>query len=141
MTLFLDTEFNEFGGALISIALVSDDCREGSEFYEVRDLPTNPTPFVKEHVIPVLEKEPVPDTVLQKALLEYLNRHAGQIIIADWNEDLIHLLPLLSASPGWAYRIPLTLRLINAGPLQSDVPHNALHDARALRHWYQQIHG
>lgn len=137
MTLFLDTEFNGFGGNLISIALVSDYGRKGDEFYAMRALPDSPTPFVREHVLPVLGAKSLSDAVLQKRLLNYLHRHKGELIVMDWYEDLTHFLNLLATDPGWAYRLDLSFRLINPGePLQSKVPHNALSDAHALMRWY-----
>ena len=55
MILFIDCEFNEFKGELISMALVSED---GKEFYEV--LPCkNPGDWVKENVLPILNKSSV----------------------------------------------------------------------------------
>ena len=53
--LYIDCEFNEFGGQLISMALVTGT---GFEFYEVLDCP-NPGPWVKDNVIPILGKEPI----------------------------------------------------------------------------------
>lgn len=139
MTIFLDCEFNGFGGTLISIGMVSDDGRPGAEFYAVRTLPTAIHPWVTEHVIPVLGKKPEPDNVIQKRLLAYLSAHAGQVIVADWFEDLTNFLQLLSAGPGWAYRFNLDLKLLNTGgEIASATPHNALSDAHALMAWYQQ---
>jgi hypothetical protein len=37
--LFLDAEFNSFGGALISIGLV---CADGQDWYEVAEIPAEP---------------------------------------------------------------------------------------------------
>jgi hypothetical protein len=55
MNLFLDCEFNGFGGELISMALVDGD---GNYFYEV--LPClEPINWVKENVLPMLDKQPV----------------------------------------------------------------------------------
>lgn len=137
MTLFLDTEFNGFGGELISIALVSDNGRNANEFYAVRPLPESPTPWVQEHVLPVLGANPIPDVVLRQCLLDYLYQHKGELIVMDWYEDLTLFLNLLTTEPGRAYRLDLSFRLIHPnGSLDSKVPHNALHDARALMHWY-----
>ena len=55
MRIYIDTEFNEFKGELISMALVAED---GEEFYEVLHC-ANPKGWVAEHVMPFLEKEPV----------------------------------------------------------------------------------
>lgn len=51
MNLYIDCEFNGFGGQLISMALVAED---GTEFYEVVPLLEEVTPWVAEHVMPVL---------------------------------------------------------------------------------------
>jgi hypothetical protein len=48
MNYFLGTEFNGFGGALISLALVRED---GAEFYAATAC-ANPRSWVKENVIP-----------------------------------------------------------------------------------------
>src|SRR4051812_14489044 len=53
LDIFMDAEFNGFGGDLISIALV---CADGQEWYEVAEVPAEPHPFVVEHVLPVLGK-------------------------------------------------------------------------------------
>lgn len=136
MTVFVDTEFNGFGGTLISIGLVSDHER-CDDFYAVYDIPEHPTPWVAENVLPVLGTKPTPGAVFKKKLMDYLYRHTGETIVGDWHEDLIHLLRLLETSPGEAYRPDLTLRLVRpTEPLQSAVPHHALHDARALMRWY-----
>lgn len=137
MTLFLDTEFNGFGGELISIALVSDDGRKDDAFYAVRAIPKRPTPWVSENVLPVLCAKPIADSLLQRKLLDYLYHHTAETIVADWHEDLIHLLRLLETSRGHAYRPDITLRLVRpTEPIESEVPHNALHDAHALKRWF-----
>lgn len=138
MTLFLDTEFNGFGsGELISLALVSDSGQLNSEFYEVLSAPKNATPWVAANVIPVLAKTPISTAAFQKKLVNFLYQHAGEPIIADWHEDLICFLQMLSTAPGHAYRLNLTLRLVTPSePLPSLTPHNALSDARALRDWW-----
>lgn len=140
MTIFLDCEFNGFGGELISIAMVSDDGAPKHELYAVRKPPENPTPWVQEHVLPVLGRRPVNDATLQRQVLDYLGLRNRQTIVADWPEDLIHLPRLLSASAGYAYRLELTMRLVRTDTnLQSKIPHNALSDARALMFWHRRF--
>ena len=57
MKYFLDTEFNEFGGELISLALVRED---GESIYLVYpDLPEYGA-WVKEHVVPIIWSIPSP---------------------------------------------------------------------------------
>lgn len=134
MTLFLDTEFNGFGGALISIALVSD---KGDAFYAVRQLPQSLHPWVAEHVVPFLNQQPESDDSLQTRLIEFLRAHENERMVGHWPEDFIHLLQLLSAGAGRAYPLTLNMQLVKASQLQSEVPHNALSDARALGLWFR----
>lgn len=136
MTLFLDTEFNGFDGQLISIALVSDEGGRGSEFYAVCELPERVTPFVLENVLLHLDKRPEPETVVRGRLLDFLHKHQQERIIADWPHDFIHLLQLLCVPGGRAHVLGITMQLVSTDNLESDVPHNALSDARALMRWY-----
>lgn len=139
MTIFLDTEFNGFGGSLISIAMVSDQRGRNSEFYGVCELPAYVHPWVEEHVLPVLAKAPEPDISLQRRMLDYLTVHSGETIIADWPEDFVHLLYLLCEPGGRAHRPAIEMRLVRGVEIVSKVPHNALSDARALMEWHQSL--
>ena len=72
------------------------------------------------------------------ALSAWLDHDAAPEIIADWPEDLAHIAMLLIIGPGQMLSVPpLTLRFepLNnfSTAATSAVPHNALHDARALR--------
>jgi hypothetical protein len=136
MALYLDTEFNGFGGALISIALVSDMGGKNSEFYGVRHLPSKIHPWVAEHVVPFIVQEPDDDHVLKSRLAQFLRYHEGEPIIADWPEDFVHLLYCLCEPNGVSQRIELDMRLIESGEIKPEIPHNALSDARALMHWH-----
>lgn len=137
MTLYLDTEFTTFKGSLISLALVSTD---GSEFYGVVSPPPEEVihPWVKEHVMPILGQEPEPYDKFCTRLACYLRTRQDQRIIADWPEDLAHLLNCLCKPEGVSYKLQLDLALIESGPLTSRIPHNALFDARALMEWHQE---
>ncbi len=89
-----------------------------------------------ENVIPALDAAPISDVMLQQRLLNYLHRHKGEFIVMDWYEDLALFLNLLATAPGRAYQPDLSFRLIDPDEaLESNVPHNALHDARALMRW------
>lgn len=108
----------------------------------MRCLPANPTPWVSDNVIPVLNEDPIDDTDLRMKLYEYLHQHTGEPILADWHEDLVHLLQLLETSPGRAYPSGLILQLVRPDThLTSLVPHNALSDARGLMRWFQKLLG
>ena len=56
MRYFLDTEYNGFGGALLSLALVPEDGSE--EFYVTLACDTPIDPWVERHVIPYLDMVP-----------------------------------------------------------------------------------
>ena len=133
MKMWLDCEFNGFGGRLISMGIAAAD---GNEFYEVLECP-EPTAWVAEHVIPVLNKPAVAFTVLQAGLVAFLNQYPAPEIVADWPEDFIHLNRALLAGVGKTYKVPnFTMVLKYDLPPTSKVskvPHNALEDARALR--------
>ncbi|MEP3278344.1 MAG: hypothetical protein ABJN26_00170 [Stappiaceae bacterium] len=77
--LYLDTEFNGFGGELISIALVNGE----SAFYEVLEIDGQYEPWVAENVIPILEKEPISKEVLRYWLFKFLGEFDNPTIYAD----------------------------------------------------------
>jgi len=133
--LYLDTEFNGFGGELISIGIVSSTT--GEEFYVVRNLPQKIDPWVRENVLPYLISTSVDDYILRSTLYNFLKRHEGEPIVADWPEDFTHLLNLICEPNGFMLSLELDMRLIKSGDLKSNIPHNAMSDARALMHWHQ----
>jgi hypothetical protein len=142
MRYFLDTEFNGFGGALISLALVPEDGDQ--EFYVSLPLPDQIDPWVAQNVIPYLRFVP-PGTDLalnrvdaSRHLEAYLAHDPDPLIIADWPDDLAHFCQMLLTGPGEIITLPrLRLELINgagfSAAANSKMPHNALHDARALK--------
>lgn len=142
MRYFLDTEFNGFGGALLSLALVAED---GAEFYVALECDDPIHPWVERNVIPYLDHVPVGlqsprigrDQAAQ-ALSHYLLVDPSPEILADWPDDIAYFCSLLTPGPAQIVPVPpLTFRLIPLGGFStaqnSAVPHNALHDARALR--------
>lgn len=145
MRYFLDTEFNGFGGALISIALVPE--YGDQEFYTSLPLPDEIHPWVAQHVIPYLRHVPMGvdyDLTRAHAALhigEYLQGDDAPYIIADWPEDIAQFCMLLLTGPGDMIAVRgLKFELANrpgfSSAANSKVPHNALHDARALKKFY-----
>ena len=72
------------------------------------------------------------------ALSDYLATDPEPEFLADWPEDIAQFCNLLMTGPGMMIPIPplrfQLLRLPNfSTAANSAVPHNALHDARALR--------
>ncbi len=116
MTLFLDTEFNGFGGELISLALVSD---AGGEYYGVRELPRRLDPWVQRNVIPYLDREPETDDALRGRLAVFLRTHRGETVIADWPDDLAKFLGFLTVGDRLVGPSYLDLRLVGQQPLDS----------------------
>lgn len=139
---FLDTEYNGVGGALLSLALVPDD---GDELYLTFKVDEPLVEWVERHVVPFLDK--VPEQLscprLSKhdavhALERYLRHDEQPLIYADWPEDLAQFCNLMVTGPGDMIDVrDLTFRLVPMSNFStaanSKVPHNALHDARALR--------
>lgn len=136
MNLFLDCEFNGFGGSLISLALVDE---RGKFFYEVLECET-PVPWVKNNVMPFLDKLPVSLHDFQKILRQFLHSYNQIHIIADWPEDLMHFTRCLLLSPGKSMLTPpLSMQLWQTSQfvhVTSEIPHNALSDAHALQQSY-----
>lgn len=133
MRFWLDTEFNDFKGELISMALVADD---GREWYEV--LPcANPSPWVAENVMPILGKAPVMPGDMALSLHAFLKGFDRAHIVADWPEDVSHFCNALIVGPGLRIDTPpITFEVRRDLPNTADIsaiPHNALEDAKALR--------
>jgi hypothetical protein len=139
---FLDTEYNGWGGALLSLALVPD---EGEELYLTLDFENPLEPWVERHVVPYLDM--VSDNLVSprmsradaaRTVAHYLAGDPDPLIVADWPEDIAQFSMLLVTGPGIVADVPgLTFRFMPligfSTAANSRVPHNALHDARALR--------
>ena len=142
MRYFLDTEYNGIGGALLSLALVPDD---GDELYLTLQSPEPLLDWVERHVTPYLDS--VPEQLscprltrddAAHALERYLGHDDEPVIVADWPEDIAHFCNLMVTGPGDMVEVRhVTFHLSPMSNFStaanSKVPHNALHDARALR--------
>lgn len=142
MRYFLDTEYNGWGGALLSLALVPDD---GEELYLTLDWEDALEDWVERNVLPYLDS--VPEALVSprmsradaaRMVAHYLVGDGDPLILADWPEDIAQFSALLVTGPGIMAEVP-RLRFEFVGltgfstAANSKVPHNALHDARALR--------
>ena len=139
---FLDTEYNGWGGALLSLALVPED---GEELYITLDWNGPLEEWVERNVVPYLDM--VPDSLVSsrmsradaaRTLAHYLAGDPAPVIVADWPEDIAQFNMLLVTGPGVMVEVPpLTFEFVELSGFStaanSKVPHNALHDARALR--------
>jgi len=140
---FLDTEFNGFGGELISLALVPEDGSEELYLTFAHEAPTHP--WVERHVLPFLDHVPdhlrLPRSSRSDAaatIAMFVGADSDPEIVADWPTDIELFCGLLSSAPGQIVPLPQIrfrlLTLTNFSTAEnSAVPHNALHDARALR--------
>lgn len=142
MEIFLDCEWNSYGGALITMALVAMD---GREMYVGLPLHEEVHPWVAEHVVPVLG-----DPECLAGPLELASRIAGFLapyprvhLIADWPEDIERFCRALITGPGIRIDTPPITMEVNRDldSEQSCLPHNALADARALKDHYLSLMG
>jgi hypothetical protein len=136
MRYFLDTEFNGFGGELISIALVPEDSSL-PPWYEAVTC-TAPTPWVESNVLPHLDTRPLTRIEVADRFAAYLLDDAAPLLVADWPEDISHAALLLVTGPGRmkpvrSLRFELVDPVLVGWNKSSAVPHNAYHDAVALR--------
>lgn len=128
--MWIDCEFNGFGGELISLAMVAET---GEEFYASLGC-VRPCEWVAENVMPIIGIEPEPRESMQARLQAFLLRWRSVEVIADWPEDIRHLCEVLITGPGLALQTP-RMRFVLDRELDSSsaLPHNALQDARANR--------
>lgn len=136
--IFVDCEFNGFGGELMSMAMVSDS---GDEWYEVLPLPEFVDPWVTQNVTPVFFASAVSKEAFRASAIEFLKKFKNPTICADWYTDLVHFFSLFAGedhtqSVGYACKAELIL----IDNYQSQIPHNALSDARAIRDAWPRRH-
>lgn len=142
MNYFLDTEFNGFGGELISLALVRED---GESLYNIYKIDEPLDPWVKENVIPILatDKSGVRtfcETRLEgaNAIAKFLKGDSAPYIVTDWPDDVKYFCQAIITGPGVMASIPRVIFdvvRVNAYPtnLKDAVQHNAWWDAMALK--------
>lgn len=137
MKLFIDTEFNGFGGSLISLALVPED-PSMPEFYKELVIREQLDPWVRDNVVPHLITVPSTHNEFQQALAQYLRKVGDVTIVADWPDDIRYFCQSLITGPGEMVSLNQKIRFeLDLGiRYDSLVPHNALHDARAIRDVY-----
>ena len=142
MRYFLDTEFNGFGGELMSLALVPE--HGDQEYYAVLPLPADVHPWVARNVVPYLHS--VPDMLDNRIdaitaahdVAAFLAGDRDPVIVADWPEDIALFCRLLLTGPAeiadvGSMRFEFLRSPGFSTARNSKVPHNALHDARSWR--------
>lgn len=150
MRYYLDTEFNGYEGALISLALIRED-GEGLYLVVMQAKPdtvfTNASVcerWVRENVLPVLTSCPVaPVGVFMEEIAGevsgFLAGDPGPVVIADWPDDIRYFCEVVITGPGTMIDVPslsFEVHRVDAYPtgLEGAVQHNAWWDAMALRH-------
>jgi hypothetical protein len=143
---YLDTEFNGFGGELISLALVRED---GYSLYVIYRLPDEIEPWVAENVIPILHEDRCLNIAMQispptgaRFIADFLAGDPDPVIITDWPDDIRYFCQAVIVGPGQMVNIPglkFEMHRVDAYPttLPGAVQHNAWWDAMALRHLFQ----
>ena len=139
MRLFLDTEFNGFGGELISLALIPEN-PEVPEFYKEIQISGQLETWVRDNVIPHLILSPCTHREFQQALAQYMWEMGESVIIADWPDDVRYFCQSLITGPGTMLKLMHNVKFELDFGIEYDslVPHNALHDARAIRDFYMK---
>lgn len=143
MRYFLDTEFDGFGGPLMSLALVRED---RASIYHLVTRPKvggKSDPWVTANVVPILLDCPIQPLVLHPAQLghviaDFLAGDDAPVIVTDWPADIRYFCEVIEFPEGRMAAIPgLTFELhrVDAYPttLPGAVQHNAWWDAMALR--------
>ena len=151
MIFYIDTEFDGFGGDLLTLALVSEDLSVPPLYLARDDIDPNALePWVKDNVYPIIDiPAAAPDFVPIEHFGAYIaayvcdNTDDGEItIVADWPDDLRYLMMTLITGPGMMINLKgldMCLRRCEPWPtkLLGQTQHNALCDARALRALFQ----
>ena len=138
MKCFIDCEFNGFQGKLMSMAIVPED-PDYIEFYCEIEMKDQLDPWVAKNVVPLMTMVPVSYSEFQNQLSSYLMLFINDItIVADWPDDIRYFCEALISGPGERITVPTKIKFeldLNIDYV-SDVPHNALFDARAIRDSY-----
>jgi hypothetical protein len=145
MKLFLDTEFNGFSGELMSMALVPEDTTF-PQFYVELEIKSQLDPWVRDNVVPHMFLSPITRSEFQAELVNYLitiSFHSPStplIIVADWPDDIRYFCESLITGPGLRLPTPSVIQFELDMNIKyvSEIPHNALHDARGIREAYKK---
>lgn len=135
--IFLDTEFNGFGGELISLGLCTED--EQIWYGVLSPLPEKIHPWVETNVIPHLGQQRMTRDEFRLSMFTFLRKFRDPVIVADWYSDLLHFFSLFAGERHeTSVFFPCNTMLLPNGPnmdTNPDIPHNALSDAIYLKRW------
>lgn len=148
--MYLDTEFNGFGGDLISLALVSEPVKRhqmlrhlgettSHEFYRAVLCKGPVDSWVQQNVMPVLRIAPLMPALFRGEFHDFISKYDNPEIICDWHADAAHFCNMLAGPDyGTSLDFPCKITILKtpSGQPVSATPHNALEDARALMNWH-----
>lgn len=151
MRYYLDTEFDGFGGELISLALAAEDGHElylaNNKFFNDASAVTDS--WVRENVHPILDLGTRPEVLpldrFPRQLMRFIGTDNSPHFISDWPDDIRYLCQTMITGPGKMISMPLqfsfTVVRVDAYPtdLKGAVQHNALWDARALKRFLEKV--
>ena len=138
MKYFIDTEFNGWGGELLSIALVSEDKRE---FYAELEFDGVYDPWVQQHVVPHFNGCKLPRAEVSQLMRQFFGPDKDITIVADWPDDLKFFFDLMLIGGGKQINVSCVKAVMDRvlSSSNSKVPHHALHDARAIKDCYDKL--
>ncbi|CAB3904204.1 hypothetical protein LMG26858_04393 [Achromobacter anxifer] len=143
MNYYLDTEFDGFGGPLLSLALVRED---GASLYLIYQGHAAQQPWVRENVLPIMRAVPLPVSAVNchhhggaYRIAEFLHGDPSPHINTDWPDDVRYFCQAIITAPGQMVAIPhlsFEIHRVDSYPTTLDgaIQHNAWWDAMALRH-------
>jgi hypothetical protein len=132
---FLDTEFNGYEGALISLALIRED--GVAKYWVIKDVIIDDL-WVIDHVLPYLYYGPWElvenKNDLSREIARFLKKDESPEIHVDWLDDLKHFSDVMVFGPGQCRNIKNCKFVYDRslGTAESKVPHNAFYDALAI---------
>lgn len=145
MKFFIDCEWNDYKGELLSIALV--EINTDAAWYVELQYEAKLSEWVADNVYPHLTKHPYSLRAAQQSLLHFLTAYENEEhieIIADWPEDIARFCDFLITGPGTCIQVDISKFRFTItpcrGPHSSCLPHNALHDAIANKLNYLYTH-
>jgi hypothetical protein len=135
---FIDTEFNGFNGELLSMALVPED-ESKTIFYHEIEFKGQLDPWVRDNVVPHMNGKPITYREFQNQLAMWLYYVGECTLVADWPDDIRYFCQALITGPGMCINIlnKINFVLDTSISYNSQVPHNALYDAIAIREFYK----
>lgn len=146
MRYYLDTEFNGFGGELLSLALVREDDESLYLITQMGHIAAPLDPWVLKNVVPIALKVPADVTprIIEPAefahrIAEFLKDDPRPYIVTDWPDDIRYFCGMIFTGPGEMVAIPsLRFEMVRVDAYPTTLPgaiqHNAWWDAMALRH-------